>query len=129
MKVYVVLDFSFRDGDEIVIYDWKTGRSESEDNTMQLACYSLYAMNRWGVSPEDVKTIEFNLAKNQIKEYHTGGIEVEDVCEHIRKSSREMLGMLVSPEENKAEEENFPYTDNERSCRFCNFKKECPKYA
>jgi hypothetical protein len=49
VKIHVVLDFSFRDEEGgIVIYDWKTGRSDSERNEVQLACYSFYATEKWG---------------------------------------------------------------------------------
>ena len=48
-KVHVVLDFSCRRGDEIWIYDWKTGRSDAERNELQLAGYSFYAIQKWNV--------------------------------------------------------------------------------
>ncbi len=32
----------------VTIIDWKTGRSMSEDVSMQLACYAMYAMEKWG---------------------------------------------------------------------------------
>ena len=33
----------------------------SEDVSMQLSCYAMYAMDKWGVDPENVKLIEYNL--------------------------------------------------------------------
>ena len=45
-KIWAVLDCSFRTEDGgITIIDWKTGRSMSEDISMQLSCYAMYAMD------------------------------------------------------------------------------------
>jgi hypothetical protein len=64
-KVWAVLDCSFRtEGGGITIIDWKTGKSMSEDVSMQLSCYAMYAMEKWKVDSEKVKLIEYNLLAN-----------------------------------------------------------------
>jgi len=66
-KIWAVLDCSFRTEDSgITIIDWKTGRSMSEDVSMQLNCYAMYAMQKWGVDPESVKLIEYNLLATRV---------------------------------------------------------------
>ena len=46
-KIWAVLDCSFRTDDGgITIIDWKTGRGASEDVSMQLSCYAMYAMDK-----------------------------------------------------------------------------------
>jgi len=69
VKVFVVLDFSFRDADQVAIYDWKTGRSGARRNERQLACYSFYAIEKWAVRPDQVRTVEFNLASGRQHEH------------------------------------------------------------
>ncbi len=50
-KIWAVLDCSFRTEDGgVTIIDWKTGRSMSDDVSMQLSCYAMYAMEKWGVN-------------------------------------------------------------------------------
>jgi CRISPR/Cas system-associated exonuclease Cas4 (RecB family) len=69
-KIWAVLDCSFRTEDRgITIIDWKTGRSMSKDVSMQLSCYAMYAMDKWGIDPERVKLIEYNLLVNQDMKY------------------------------------------------------------
>ena len=66
-KIWAVLDCSFRtEGSGITIIDWKTGRGMSKDVSMQLSCYAMYAMDKWGIDPERVKLIEYNLLANTI---------------------------------------------------------------
>ena len=129
VKVHVVLDLGFRDKNKIVIYDWKTGRAEGELHALQLACYRIYAQGKWGVREADVETIEFNLARNETKKYHDGGLSSEEGILQMRESIRLMQEQLIDKQQNLAEEERFPLVENEKACTFCNFKKVCPRWA
>jgi len=125
-KVNVKLDFAYRDGDGVVtIIDWKTGKSELAGSDIQLACYTLFAIEHWNVSEEGVRTIEYNL-------HHKRGItnrleakEIEEIKGYIRKSVREMKALLVDPVHNVASEDNFVRTTDRETCRSCNFKRVC----
>ena len=57
---------SFRWWPWVTIIDWKTGRRTSEDVSIQLSCYAVYVMEKWGVDPENVRLIEYNLLANQV---------------------------------------------------------------
>jgi hypothetical protein len=53
-----------------------------------------------------------------------------DFAKHyIRNSIAGMKKALADPENNVAREEDFPFTENEQTCRWCNFKKVCAKWA
>jgi len=47
-KIWAVIDCSFRTEDEITIIDWKTGRGTPRDVSLQLSCYGMYGMVKWG---------------------------------------------------------------------------------
>lgn len=127
IKIHVVLDFSYRDSNgDIVIYDWKTGRSDAERNDVQLACYSYYAAQKWSVAPEKIKTVEFNLASARELSYAITGKSLESILQHIRGSIRDMKMLLDDPETNRATEDRFTYTTQDATCRYCNYKKVCP---
>lgn len=129
LKVYVQLDFAFREDSRIVIYDWKTGRADSGRNDLQLACYVLYAAQKWQVAPAQVTAVEFNLPSNQERRHEVDEGKLQSVKEHIRESAEEMLFPLTDPEHNKAEDEDaFEFTEDERACTRCNFVKVCPKF-
>lgn len=127
-KIWVVMDFCSRAGEEIHIYDWKTGRSEPKHHEIQLAGYSYYAVEKWKVRPEQVKTIEFNLSGNKIHYHHPEGIHLASIRKYITGSIRDMKLLLDNAEENIASEEKFAYTENTHTCRSCQFKKVCPKW-
>jgi hypothetical protein len=127
-KIHVVLDFSYRDTNgDIVIYDWKTGRSDSERNDVQLACYSYYATQKWAVDAEKVKTIEFNLASGRAYNYSLIGKGLESILHHIRGSIRDMKMLLDNPETNQANEDRFAFTTQDTTCNYCNYRKVCPR--
>ena len=69
-----------------MIIDWKTGRRMSEDVSLQLSCYVMYAMEKWGVDPEQVKLIEYNLMANQGAEFTVTGAEIENTKAYIAGS-------------------------------------------
>ena len=43
------------------IEDWKTGRSEDVDNTIQLNCYGLFSREHFKVATEAIEAVECNI--------------------------------------------------------------------
>jgi CRISPR/Cas system-associated exonuclease Cas4 (RecB family) len=127
-KIWAVLDCSFRtENGGITIIDWKTGRKMSEDVSMQLSCYAMYAMQKWGVDPEKVKLIEYNLLANQGAEFTVSAVEIENTKTYIAGSIADMQSTLVDVDNNvPKEEEAFQKVEDDRIRSSCNFKKICP---
>lgn len=129
LKIFVQLDFAFRNENRIVIYDWKTGR-EPGHNEIQLACYVLYAVQKWKVTPSQVTAVEFHLPTATETRHEVDQEKLETIRTHIRDSAEEMLVPLTDPENNVAgDEDAFDFTEDDRACRRCNFLKVCPKWA
>jgi len=126
-KIWAVLDCSFQTDDGgITIIDWKTGRRMSEDVSMQLCCYAMYAMEKWSVNPEKVKLIEYNLLANQGSEFNVSGAEIENTKAYIAGSIADMQSLLVDVGENQPKEEDaFLKVEDERVRAGCNFRKVC----
>jgi CRISPR/Cas system-associated exonuclease Cas4 (RecB family) len=126
-KIWAVLDCSFRTEDGgITIIDWKTGRTMSQDVSMQLACYAMYAMEKWGVDPEKVKLIEYNLLANQGAEFNVSSAEIENFKTYIAGSVADMQSLLVDVDENVPKEESaFLKMKDEGTRANCNFRKVC----
>lgn len=127
--VYVKIDFAYKDDEGLKIIDWKTGKSEDVDNEIQLDCYGLFSREHFKIPTESIQTIISNI--NTGKETIRKMIEAKmDFAKHyIRNSIAAMKKALADPAKNSAREEDFPFTENEQTCRFCNFKKICPKWA
>ena len=126
IKVYVVPDFAFRSGDEIFIYDWKTGKEEA-NNKLQLGCYGLYATKQWSIKPEQISTVEFYLSSGIDKESNLTNKELDQVCKYITKSVEAMKGLLDNSLSNIASEEKFSFPEYEQVCQYCNYRKICPQ--
>ena len=126
-KIWAVLDCSFRTEDGgVTIIDWKTGRKMSEDVSMQLSCYAMYAMDKWGVDPENVKLIEYNLFTNHGSEFNVGASEIENTKTYIAGSIADMQSLLLNVGENVAKDEAaFQKVEDERVRADCNFRRVC----
>ncbi len=120
--VFVKIDFAMKEGDKVIIYDWKTGKTESDDNT-QLACYALYASKKWNVQLP-VVTKEYNLYLNKVRETTVIQKDIDEVEEVIKKSIKEMKSLLFNENSNLAKEDDFPLNRGDW-CTYCKFKKVC----
>ncbi len=125
-RINLAIDCAIKEGDEIYLYDWKTGKSLSEDLSIQLACYALYAMEKWGVHPESLQIIEYNLSFDKSNWFQITQGEVEDIKGYIKGSIKDMQSLLVDPEGNvPVEEGRFSRVEDDLVSGRCNFRKVC----
>jgi len=126
VKVWAVIDCSFRDGALVDIYDWKTGRSVREQSTIQLKCYAIYAHETWGVLIENVRVAEYYLMADSVRDYRVTASDVEDTRAYIRGSVADMRSLLADVTHNEPLAESaFEKTDDRKTCRRCNFVGVC----
>jgi hypothetical protein len=122
----LVIDCSIREGDDILLYDWKTGKSLSEDLSVQLSCYSLYALEKWNIPSEHLKVIEFNLSFNKANWFSITKEHAENSKGYIKGSIKEMQSLLIDAEKNiPMEEERFSKVEDEMVSNRCNFRRVC----
>ncbi|MBW2057891.1 MAG: PD-(D/E)XK nuclease family protein [Deltaproteobacteria bacterium] len=125
-KIWAVIDCSFRTEEGAVIIDWKTGRSLGADISLQLACYAMYAMERWRLPPERVRLVEYNLLSNRSVDFTIGRREIESATSYIRGSIADMQSLLADVANNVPREERFfRKTGDEKTRARCNFRKVC----
>ena len=124
-KIIVVLDFSYRMADEVVIVDWKTGASDEQVNRFQLACYTLYAGRKWGTPPGKVRALEYNVNRNEAIQHILTAEDIDRTLGLVRGSIADMKRMLRDPDANIAVEDDFPRVNDPRTCRRCNFLRVC----
>ena len=126
VKVWAVIDCSFRDGALVDIYDWKTGRNLAEESTVQLKCYALYAHETWGVALDNVRIAEYYLLPNELQDYRVAAGDAADARTYILGSVADMQSLLADVDANvPLAEEAFVKTDKPRGCRRCNFVRVC----
>jgi len=126
LKIWAVLDCSFRTDDGITIIDWKTGRATSKDISLQLSCYAMYSKDKWGIKPENIRLIEYNLLSDQKAEFTITKGEIKDTTSYIKGSVADMRSLLLDVDNNVPKDEKFFIkVEDERIRDRCNFKKVC----
>lgn len=121
-------DLLIRTGQEVIIYDWKTGTATGRDHGLQMGCYALAAVEQWRLDPAQVRVWEFNLSENQLLPHPADADRLEFIRDYIRDSADEMVFPLEDAAANRANEEGFDFTDDETTCHRCNFLKVCPRW-
>ena len=125
-KINLVIDCAIKEGEGIYIYDWKTGKNLSENLSIQLGCYALYAMEKWNIPPESLSIIEYNLSFDKSNWFSVSQEEMKGMKGYIRGSVQDMESLLIDVGENiPVEEERFSKVEDEQISLNCNFRKIC----
>ena len=127
-KIWVSLDACYRSDDQIVLLDWKTGKFDEADHSLQMGIYAMYTSEKWGIQPDLILLKEVFLATGKTREYNSKSLDLEGVQNYVKESIQQMQTLLSRPEQNHAEESNFSFTDDTTQCAQCNFRKVCPKW-
>ncbi len=131
LKIWCAVDFAYTDAKGILhIVDWKTG-AENDGLKTQLACYALYAGERWMAPLDSVRLYGIFLNENaRVSEYEVSPEDFIDAQDDILSSADDMLAKLDDVNTNRAkEEESFEICNNGRICYNCNFREICPGFA
>jgi hypothetical protein len=127
-KINLVIDCAIKEGESIYIYNWKAGKSLSEDRSIQLGCYALYAMEKWNVSPESLSVIEHNLSFDKSDWFSVSQDEMKGVKGYINGSIRDMQSLLMDISNNiPMEEDRFSKREDEAITSRCHFGRVCRK--
>jgi CRISPR/Cas system-associated exonuclease Cas4 (RecB family) len=126
IKINLAIDCAINEGDDILIYDWKTGKSMPEDLSIQLCCYALYTIEKWNIAPKSLRIIEYNLSFNKATEFSVTQGEAENIKGYIRGSIKDMQSLLTDVSNNiPFEEEKFTKVEDDRVSLRCNFRGVC----
>jgi len=124
-SVIVKLDCATRETDHVIVWDWKTGRREGRDASLQLACYAFYVHQAYGVPIHRVRMRRFELSSGTVHERTIAERELTEILDHVRGSIADMQGMLDDPERNLTTEDRFRKEERREVCLRCNFLKVC----
>jgi hypothetical protein len=119
------LDCATRDGDRVVVWDWKTGRGEQSGPSLQMACYSLYASTSLGVPLDRVVARRYDLMHDRLDEETISAGSLEEVKSYIAGSIKDMRSLLDDPDKNAASEQCFAKVEKREICYRCNFLRVC----
>lgn len=113
-----------------VIIDWKLSRSYTADYARQLTICGLVVylkrLNNVDKKPykyEDIRLFEVNLFKGTVKQHEFTEERANNMIDEINLSSQDILLLLGENEMPSIDE--FEATDNDGSCKICNFRSIC----
>jgi len=126
VDVYAVPDFVHREGDEVHIWDWKTGRPREADR-FQLSVYALFAMHKWGTQPEAIRLHAAYLGEGSVESREVSSDELEETSENIAASLAPMQDGHYDPDEEEVDLSKFPPSGAPKECPGCRFRGICPE--
>jgi hypothetical protein len=110
------------------IYDWKTGSPRKSD-AQQLSVYVLYAMETWGVAPEDVTCVLAYLGEGRLDEHRFSGAEIEALAQRMAASIEEMAALHFDAGLSLGDPADFPMVDADEAglkvCAGCGYRELC----
>lgn len=113
-----------------VVMDWKLSRSYTANYSRQLTICGVVVYLKRLENPEkksfkheDIRLFEVNLFKGTVKQHPFTAEYANEMIDEINLSSRDIALLL---EETEARDiEDFEGTDNDGSCKICNFRSIC----
>jgi hypothetical protein len=127
VKVWVAIDFAYRDGEgRLHLLDWKTGREREVDHT-QVGVYALYAREKWGVQEDAVLggLVYLGNRAGELVEVRADPAALEGCRQQMRRSIGAMRAALDDPGRNLARIERFRQLEDREACRRCPFRRPC----
>jgi hypothetical protein len=131
LKVWCAIDFAYTDPQGVLrVLDWKTGAERAASLKTQLACYALYAAERWRVPIDKVQLSGVFLSDNaRLAQFRTTPEVIIEAKDRILTGAAEMRAALVDVANNVAREQDFDCCEKQSVCRWCNFREVCPFMA
>ena len=124
VRIFLSIDFAMRDGDKVILYDWKTGRERKSDYELQLSLYALYVSEKLGIPAEKIEARMFYLAIDKVDSFDVDVAKLREMKDYVRGSVLEMRKLLSDVTDNEAREEDFEKNEG-YWCARCNFRKVC----
>lgn len=123
IKIFAIPDFALG-SDGCTLYDWKTGK-RSDTDVLQLSCYILYAIYKWGMPSDRIKIVPVYLTEEAVSLNPVGVISIDDVRNYIRKSIKDMKEILLDVDANNIDFERCSQTNDTWRCKSCKFQEIC----
>lgn len=125
-ELKIKLDCAVRENNKVVVWDWKTGKKESDRGlSLQMGCYALYAKKKYRVEFDDVVTRRFDLYRGVLHEHSVTKRSIDEMTTYIRGSIRDMISLVDDVTENTVSEERFAKVERPEVCLRCSFLRVC----
>lgn len=118
------VDLAFRSNDQITILDWKLGHGDGTgDDSLQLAVYALWAMDRFKCPPEFLRVCKVHLSSNDVVDFKVDFGLLAAARTRIIQDAERMV--MLEPYGNEAKVEAFTRCERILVCNGCVFGGVC----
>jgi hypothetical protein len=124
--IHAIPDFAFRDEAGLVwIYDWKSG-AEQPEHEFQLGLYALYAEQKWGVAPPDVRCVAAYLEDGRAVRHRFDAEALEHVLGVVHASITSLRELHFDADSGVGDPARFPVLPlGSAACSSCAFRGPC----
>jgi ATP-dependent exoDNAse (exonuclease V) beta subunit len=119
------VDLVYREGDKYVIVDWKTGGSNSSDDSLQMLAYALWAKHKFECPLDTITLHRVYLEDNTFSTFHVGEKGIARVEARILQDLERMHEVDNYGKQGLVEA--FTPCAQPKVCKLCQFQEVCPK--
>lgn len=124
-QVIALPDLVIRQGDDLLIFDWKTGRARPSDRR-QMEVYALWARRHLSGEEDKIRACLVYLASSEVDEFTISPAAARRAAQTIRGEMEAMAAYLKDAGNNiPLDEDSFPINNNSTRCWFCQFQEIC----
>lgn len=122
-KIDGQIDIAFKNNGEVIIADWKTGKVEFQDTSLQLLTYALWAIEKQDVKPHQIKIQKAYLQENMVENLEFSEKHLFRARSRILQDVDIMRELHDFGKDGVAEA--FTKCDQLKICEFCPFQEVC----
>lgn len=120
------IDLAYRDGDEITLVDWKSGKDDMRgEESLQLAVYALWAVEEYRCEPEALRICKVHFGSNSVVPFECDRPLLTAARARILQDAERMA--LLEGYGKDAIVEAFTPCRQPLICRNCPFLQVCPE--
>ncbi len=119
------LDLAYSNGDRVAVVDWKIGKSEGGDDSLQLLSYALGAIKEFDCQPNRIDLYRVHLSDSVIVTFRVSEREVMRAEGRIIQDIERMEAMHRYGKQAVADA--FTPCGQPLICKQCSFQEICPK--
>ncbi len=124
-KVDGQIDVAFKTDNELTIADWKTGKVEFEDTSLQLLAYALWAIEKEGASSNQIRIQKAYLQEDKLENLEFSEEHLFRARTRIFQDAEVMRELHEFGKEGVSEA--FTPCKQDKICTSCPFEEICPK--
>lgn len=119
------IDLAYRERDRVSIVDWKIGKGNSAEGSLQLMSYAMLAMSNFNCTQDNINLYRVHLGENTVEHFEVREADIIRTRGRILQDLERM--QVLDHYGRSAVVEAFTPCGQPRICKLCTFQGICPK--